>query len=301
MRKIELTLLALSFVLASITLSSAQVEYQGVRFNLRVQKNFELKNDREISLQQQLQITPDFIEGDIIETDDPDFQEIDFIDNVFLSDDDDWDDNEPDDDDEEWNDEVDPSDRNTPEPRLPQDVAWAPDRIELGFRSATSLAYRIPLSRRFALINGYTYFIRPDRVNTHRIQTDLVYNRSVLDRRFTYSSRLRLQHSAGEMRRNIRVSSYGRLNSQLRLRGKVSPFVRAEILYRIRTQRKNSEFNRFRAAIGTDFRISSRHRIRCIYDFQRRFNVSRPENSSVLGFEYRFRLADSKIDHWDDD
>ena len=312
--------------LMSILSFTAEAQYRGVRFNLRVQKDIELKNDQEISFQQQLQITPDFIKGGFIETDDPDFQEIDFIDPIFLPDDDDWDEEENDDweenedddwdegddgnwDDEEeeskddWDDEENtelPKNRPTDEPVIDEGQR-EPNRVELGLRSATSVAHRLPLSKNFDIINGYTYFIRPNRTNTHRIHTDLLYGRRIFERRFTYSSRFRLQHSVGEIKRDIRVSSYARLNSQLRLRGKVSPFVRAEILYRVRLQRRDSEFNRVRAAVGTDFRISSRHRIRCIYDFQRRFNRSNPENSSVLSFEYRFRFADSRVDRWDED
>ncbi|WKN43438.1 DUF2490 domain-containing protein [Tunicatimonas pelagia] len=309
---------------------TAEAQYRGVRFNVRVQKNFELKNEQEISFQQHLQITPDFIEGGIIETDDPDFQEIDFIDPVFLpeEEDDDWDDEQDekweedndnewgdDGDDDRWDDEEDDWDdeENTVPPGggvagtptttepIVDEMLREPDRIELGFRGASSVTHRLPLSENFDLTNGYTYFIRPNRINTHRIHTDLFYGQRIFERRFTYSSRLRLQHSAGEIKRDIRVSSYARLNSQLRLRGKVSPFIRAEILYRIRLQRRDSEFNRVRAAVGTDFRISRRHRIRCVYDFQRRFNRSNPENSSVLSFEYRFRFADSRMDRWEED
>ncbi len=264
----------------SILSFKAEAQYRGVRFNLRIQKNFELKNDQEISIQQQLQITPDFIEGGFIETNDLDFQEIDFIDPTFLyeeDDDDDWDeehddwDDEEEDEDDNWDEEEGtelPKERPTDEPVIDEGQR-EPNRVELGLRSATSVAHRLPLSKNFDLINGYTYFVRPNRTNTHRIHTDLLYGRRIFERRFTYSSRFRLQHSVGEIKRDIRVSSYARLNSQLRLRGKVSPFVRAEILYRVRLQRRDSEFNRVRAAVGTDFRISRRHRIRCIYDFQR--------------------------------
>ncbi|MCU0450846.1 MAG: hypothetical protein MUC97_13560 [Bernardetiaceae bacterium] len=263
---------------------------------------------------QQLQITPDLSRIQPIRLRrDRDFGEIDFIDDRFLprgqgydDDDDDGDEDDDgigdDDDDDNDNDGVDDDDdQDDDDPTVGAvnpGMGTPPGNAEgsgkrrgddaIALRSATSVAWEWELAKNLVLSNEYVLNYRPGQRLTHFFVTELSYQLNLVLKTLTLDPFVRLHNEGGQTARDgFQIATHLRGGTQLRLKmsKKLASSLGAEVFYRL--DGPNSKFNRVRATLGADYRISKVQRLRLSYDLQQRLNVTRAERAGVLTLGYR--------------
>jgi hypothetical protein len=302
-------------ILIFLSLQASAQSYTGLRFNLGIEKRVELNKKHQLLFGQQLQVTPDLSKLQPFRLRrDRDFGEIDFIDDLFLprgegyddgdddgdEDDDgigDDDDNDNDNDgvdDDEDDDDDDPLVGGSPgggstalPPNQPERATDRRGDNLLAFRSATSIGWEWELADKLVLANEYTLNIRPGQPFTHFFVTELGYQIDIVPKVLALEPFSRLHNEIGQTRKGTEIVTHARGGTQARLKlgKKVSTFVSGEAFYRLK--RGESKFNRLRASIGFDYKISKVQRMRVSYDYQQRINVTRPEQAGVLVVGYR--------------
>lgn len=254
-------------------------------------------------------IDPDFLrpEGSGRYDDDDDYDDEDENDEGDNDDDgDDKGDDDDDDDDEDDEDYSDDDDDDNPGNNgagidgspTPNDVpapngqgrrlVWNPDFSEL--RAATSIALRVDLPQNFRLIGGYQYNIRPER-NTQRVFTDIAHRFRPKKSDLTLISRIRWQTDFRERNDRLVMRNHIRARVHMILRKKkekLNPFANAELMYRVNEDRNG--FNRYRLAVGADWRLTKWLGLRATYVYQRRLDTEELNQSSVLNIATRIRL-----------
>jgi hypothetical protein len=171
------------------------------------------------------------------------------------------------------------------------DPVWGRFDQRMGLRAASSAAFTYQLNKSWRVQTGYTLNIRPGR-ETHRLFTDLVFNKRIFDKKFNFNSRWRLNHDGGLDGRNdpeFIIRSFASWQLQLRLRAENwRPFVNTDLVYRFK--KGDNEFQRARLSTGVDFVPFDQHAFRFSMDWQQRFNVSKNAQALTFTVGYAFNL-----------
>lgn len=285
-------------------------QFNGIRFNAAAEKQWKLNKKLRLTVEQELQITPDFKPGGVLRArKDKDFKDIDFIDDDFLQrgkgydgDDDDDDDSNGqggNDDDDDFDDDDDDDNPATGTggtgttggtTGTNNTSRKSSDKKSWGLRSASSLNLTYQLNKLFLVETGYVLNLRDDAPGTHVFYTDAIFSKRFKGTKLSSNTRFRFQSEGGETDKGFNLRNFLRLSTQLRLRtGKISPFISSEIFYRM--DGPESKFNRFRTATGLDFRLNPSHRFRLQLDYQQRFNVTKNATAFTAGIGYLFSIG----------
>jgi hypothetical protein len=306
------------------TLPGHAQQYQGLRLNVSVEKEFKLNKKTRLQLEQQLQMTPEIKRN---RTRDLDFGEIDFIGDTFLprgngydgrdDDDDDDDDGIPDtddndddndgtpdsndDDDPDGDDDDDDNSDTPPGSGTPvggqgtgaEEVPFNRFDYRMGLRSASTVAVQWEFYKNFRLASGYVFLIRPGE-NTHRLFLDVVYSQRFMDKKLGFNGRVRLLNEGGRNKKDkFVVETFAVIGSQLRWRNssktaksRISPFLSGDLIYDF----DGRKFNRLRYTLGVDYDLTKNQQLSFSLISQRRINVSRPDASFVVALGYTLQL-----------
>lgn len=318
-----LGLLVMALLLLLLS-GSAYGQHRATRIRVNAQKGIKIQKKWRLTLQQTVQIAPDFSELLDQGVRDSEFDEIDFEDSVLISsgavfpekeenddseegndDEDESDDDQDDDDETDDADDDDHHHQEEPDPIEVEEVQEQTPVIEednektneeesslhdwlmddLNFRSMTNLDLSYRLNKQIRLVAGYAYTLRSGK-DSHRIFADLRTSHKLEDSKIRLSNRLRWQSSA-RVREADHIIHYARFRSRIRANWKpIAPYLDGELLYRVNGEK--SRFRSYRIGTGLDIRINRSQKIRLAYLYQQRIKSDR--FSHTFNLEYRITL-----------
>ncbi|MEL6649945.1 MAG: hypothetical protein AAFQ87_03985 [Bacteroidota bacterium] len=306
--RLLISILCFSGLLMASTLFA---QSPGIQLQLSVQKTYRWEKQHRLRLRQTFLISPDFASLSGSPTTDPSLKEIDYVDPEILSHQTTSNDSEEESEEQEEEEQV-GNEEESEEPEEEEDdmdtdsINVNPGNPQAGrnnptlpenntldwqefliWRSGTMIQYEYRINKVMRISATYALSLRPGPA-VHRTGVDLRTIHRLGGSKLRFENRLRWSQSLRRRESDWRKVQFLRTRVRFRYAIKGSPFVDAELFYRLR--KDDSELRLYRLGAGYTFRFGECGRLRMNYQFIGELNRKNPDHSQRIQIEYTYQF-----------